>query len=101
MAAWIYLVTIDPRSTVALTQTCQALEVPALSAVWEIQSPIKLPILSVLLAVACCYTSYAHMCVCSSIILPLLYRTYTIQYFASSVARGAVDATINRTQSLI
>ena len=61
MAARIHLVTIDPRSTVALTQTCRALEVPVLSAVWEIQSLIKLPILSVLSAVACCYTSYAHV----------------------------------------
>ena len=44
MAARIHLAKNSPRSTVALAQTCRALGVPPLSALWEIQSSIKLPI---------------------------------------------------------
>lgn len=54
-----HLVTISPRNTVALTQTCQAPEVPALGVLWEIQSSIKLLIQSVMPVNAYCYIYHA------------------------------------------
>jgi len=50
-----HLVTISPRSTVALAQTCRALEVPALSALSGTKSSMKLLISSVLPVDAFCY----------------------------------------------
>jgi len=52
-----YLVAISPRSAVALAQTCRVLEVPALSALWGIQSSINLLISSVSPVDACRYSS--------------------------------------------
>jgi len=55
-----YLVTISPRSAVALAQTCQCLEVPALRALWETQHSIKLLIHIVLQVDGYRYTSQAQ-----------------------------------------
>ena len=52
-----YLVTISPRSAVTLAQTYRFLEVPALSALWGIQSSINLLISSVSPVDACRYSS--------------------------------------------
>jgi hypothetical protein len=43
-----HLVAINPRSAIALAQTCRALEVPALSALWETQADLKPLIVCVL-----------------------------------------------------
>ena len=55
-----HLVTISPRSAPALAQTCRALEVPALRALWGIQHSIQLLIESVLPMDTCCYTTKAR-----------------------------------------
>ena len=55
-----HLVAISPRSTLTLAQSCRALEIPALSTLWEIQHSIKLLIKSVLPADAYWYTSKAR-----------------------------------------
>ena len=51
-----HLVAISPRAAVALAQTCRALEVPALRALWATRSSLNSLITRVLPANACCYS---------------------------------------------
>ena len=50
-----HLVAISQESAVALAQTCRALEVPALSALWVTKNSLNFLITRILPADACCF----------------------------------------------
>jgi hypothetical protein len=87
-----YLLTISPRSTVALALTCRALEVPALRALWETQCSFNHLIMRVLSTDAFCFTFPGRSDLCL-LVRPVLSFSRHIGYLSITINPTGVKPT--------